>query len=327
MMAEQLGPPDPGVNRLGIAVKILGRPSLKSADTRRWQSGPHLRVSLGYLEAIFDYLGAVAIRMYRISSNIAPYATHPELPQFHGQIEECREELARLGTKATRLDILLSMHPGQYAVLNSPHEPVAQAAAWDFAHHADLLDALGCGPEAKIVTHVGGVYGDRASAIEVFVTRYAMLPARVRSRLVLENDETSYSVPDILMIHERTGIPLVFDILHHRLNNPAGLTDATACRDCLATWPSEQMPKIHFSSPRVAAHTEEHRVEGRGTAARRPVQPRQHDEWIDDAAFVAFIRAMGKARFDVMLEAKQKDLALLRLREEIAAAGLRPRIW
>jgi UV DNA damage endonuclease len=99
------------------------------------------------------------------------------------------------------------MHPGQYVVLNSPREHVAQAAARDFAHYADLLDALGCGPQAKIVTHVGGVYGDRAAAIARFVARHEELPARVQSRLVLENDETSYSGPDILTIYERTGIP------------------------------------------------------------------------------------------------------------------------
>jgi UV DNA damage endonuclease len=327
MMAEPLSPADPGPNRLGIAVKILGRPTLKSEDARRWQSGPHLRVSLGYLEAIFDYLGAAGIRMYRISSNIAPYATHPDLTQFHGQIEECRDDLARVGAKAERLDIRLSMHPGQYVVLNSPHEYVAQAAARDFAHQADLLDALGCGPEAKIVTHVGGVYGDRASAIGRFVARCEALPKGVRSRLVLENDETSYGVPDTQAIHERTGIPLVFDVLHHRLNNPADLADATACQRCLATWSSAQMPKIHFSSPRVGPPAGERQVEDQGAGARRPVRPGQHNDWIDSTAFVAFMTEMAEARFDVMLEAKQKDLALLRLREAIAAAGLRSRIW
>ena len=72
---------------------------MKSNDARRWQSGPHLLVSVQYLGAIFDYLAATGIRMYRISSDIAPYITHPEMPQFHNQIEECREELAALGER------------------------------------------------------------------------------------------------------------------------------------------------------------------------------------------------------------------------------------
>ena len=176
----------------------------------------------------------------------------PDLPQFHRQIDECREELARIGDKARQLDIRLSFHPGQYTVLNSPRADVAVAAARDVVYQADLLDAMGCGPEARIVIHVGGVYGDRAAAIDRFVDRYAALPEHAQRRLVVENDEISYSVVDTLAIHERTGVSLVWDILHHRINNPGNLEAAEACRLCLATWPAGQVPKIHFSSERVA---------------------------------------------------------------------------
>jgi UV DNA damage endonuclease len=78
---------------------------------------------------------------------------------------------------------------------------------------------------------------------------------------------------------------------------------------------------------RVSPPVTDRQVTDRGTATRRPVRPGQHDDWIDGAAFVAFMRQMGEARFDVILEAKQKDLALLRLREAIAAADLGTRIW
>ena len=325
MLSTPDAAPSPVVNRLGFAVKILGRPNLKSDDARRWQSGPHLSVSLRYLDAIFDYLGATGIRMYRMSSNIAPYATHPDLPQFHGQIDECREELAHLGAKARRLDIRLSFHPGQYTVLNSPRTEVAEAAAKDLVSQADLLDAMGCGPETRIVLHVGGVYGDRAAAIDRFVERFAALPERTQQRLVVENDETSYSVVDTLAIHERTGVSLVWDILHHRLNNPADLPVAEACRLCLATWPADQAPKIHFSSPRVEP-AEELGEDGQ-PAPKRRVNPRQHGDWIDGADFIAFMGEMEGTRFDIMLEAKQKDLALLRLREDLAGAGHQTRVW
>lgn len=64
-MGAEKSPP-----RLGFAGKVLGRSDLKSHDTRRWQSGPHLRVSLGYLQRIFDYLDEQDIRMYRITSDV-----------------------------------------------------------------------------------------------------------------------------------------------------------------------------------------------------------------------------------------------------------------
>jgi UV DNA damage endonuclease len=75
--------------RIGFPVQILGRPGLKSHDARRWQSNPHLRVSLQYLRQVFDYLDEMDIRMYRMASGLAPYATHPDHPEFHGQVEEC----------------------------------------------------------------------------------------------------------------------------------------------------------------------------------------------------------------------------------------------
>jgi UV DNA damage endonuclease len=316
--------------RLGFAVKVLGRPGLKSNDSRRWQSGPHLRVSLTYLGAIFDYLAETEIRMYRISSDIAPYVTHPQLPQFHSQIEECREELAALGQRARELDLRLSMHPSQYIVLNSPDERIAASAIRDFVYHADFLDALGVGTEAKIVTHGGGAYGDRDAAIDRVVARYETLPANVRARLVLENDETLYGVPDTLAIHERCGVPLVFDNLHHAVNNPAVLAVVEACRCCLATWPPEERPKIHFSSQRQRERevVRRNRKSGEKRVSLRPAKAGQHAEDVDAAEFLDFVADFkSPLPFDVMLEAKQKDLALLRLRDAIAAAGKDDAVW
>ena len=108
-------------HRLGFAVKVLGQGGVPSHDTRRWQSGPHLSVSLDRLEAgtpvtLFERHD---ISMYRMSSSLAPYATHPELPQFHGQVAECEARLAEIAGRARAMDVRLSTHPGQYVVLNS----------------------------------------------------------------------------------------------------------------------------------------------------------------------------------------------------------------
>lgn len=315
--------------RLGFAVKVASRPDLKSNDARRWQNNPHLRVSLGYLHRIFDYLAEHGVRMYRISSDIAPYITHPDLPQFHGQIDECGDELAALGARAKDLDLRLSMHPAQYIVLNSPTERVADASLRDFDAHARFLDALGVDLDAKIITHTGGVYGDRAAAAERFVRRYEALPQAVRRRLVLENDEVSWAVEEILPIHERTGIPLVFDNLHHAVNNPSGIDPAEALRRCLATWPAGQTPKIHVSSQRQEERevTRRNAASGQRTVASVAAKLGQHADFIDGQEFIALLDAAGEARFDVMLEAKQKELALFRLREDVLAAGRGQEIW
>ena len=135
----------------------------KSSDTRRWQQGPHLRVSLGYLCGVFDYLRRHRIHMYRMSSDLAPYATHPDMPQFHGMVRECAADLAHVGRLARDADIRLSFHPSQYVVLNSASEDLTRKSIWDLESQADMLDLMECGPEAVLVIHVGGVYGDRES--------------------------------------------------------------------------------------------------------------------------------------------------------------------
>lgn len=303
--------------RLGFACVIQGRPGLRAYDARRWQNGPHLRVSIGYLREIFAYLDEIDVRLFRLSSQTAPYITHPTLPQFWHQIEECADELADLGALARRLDLRLSMHPGQYTLLNAADEAVYAASLRDLDYHARLLDALGLGPEHKIITHVGGVYGDKDASMARFAARYAALPAHIAARLVLENDETHYSLPDVLALHRQVGIPIVWDWLHHAVNNPEAIPDGEAVRLAVATWPAGQQPKIHFSSQRTA----DRRVKRRGRAgvAEATVAPKagQHDDYIDAEEFAAFLGRAQGIPFDIMLEAKAKDLALLKLRDDL----------
>src|SRR5438445_9799608 len=106
--------------RLGFPVKVMGEPELKSNDSRRHKNNPHLKVSLEYLDKILDYLKKHEITMYRMSSDIAPYATHPDMPRFHNMVAESAAELRAFGRKARDLDIRLSFHPSQFIVLNAP---------------------------------------------------------------------------------------------------------------------------------------------------------------------------------------------------------------
>jgi UV DNA damage endonuclease len=316
---------------LGFAVKILGEPGLKSHDTRRWQNNPHLSVSLAYLRDIFGYLRRQRIKMYRMASDLAPYLTHPDMSQFHGQIEECTAELAAIGELARTDGLRLSFHPSQYVVLNAADEALAARSARSITSLTRMLDAMGLGPEAVVVTHVGGVYGDRDAARQRFAARYLRLPDSARRRLVLENDDGRFSVADTAWIHHETGIRLIFDHLHFYNHNPQGMDAIEALAMCLDTWPADVRPKTHFSSPRTAMHVIERTRADSGGKERKLRQPRwiQHADFIDPFAFIAFLREVQTASlrdFDVMLEAKAKDLAVLRLREDLPklAADLCP---
>ncbi|MFN8488390.1 MAG: UV DNA damage repair endonuclease UvsE [Caldilineaceae bacterium] len=303
--------------RLGVPVKVIGAP-LRSHDSRRWQNEPHLSVSLAYLRDIFEYLHERDIHFYRLAGQLAPYATHPAMPAFHRQLDECATELAAIGDLARQYAIRLSMHPAHYIQLSSPDAGTVARSQQELAVAAQLLDAMGLGPEAVIVVHVGGVYENAAASRTQFVHNFETLNEATRARLVLENDDRHYGLPDLLWLHKCTGVRLVLDTLHHQCLNPSGHSLVNALALTLATWPPEQQPKIHFSSPRTALR-ELYRNHQR--YLQMPL-PNQHSDFIDPFAFIDLLQGARTANlrpFDIMLEAKAKDLALLRLREQIAA--------
>jgi UV DNA damage endonuclease len=179
------------------------------------------------------------------------------------------------------------------------------------------MDAMGLDQDAVVVVHVGGAYSEAASARERFVRRFLALPEPVRRRMALEHDDRRYSLEDALWIHRRTGIPVVLDTLHLRCLNPAERTLEDALPAALATWPPARRPKIHFSSPRTTLRTIRTALGER----IQPPLPNQHSDFIDPFAFIDLVQLAQRLRvrpFDVMLEAKAKDMALLRLREQVA---------
>jgi UV DNA damage endonuclease len=308
--------------RLGFAVKVLGGGGLPSHDTRRWQSKPHLRVSLDRLTAIFDYLESEDVRMYRMASGLVPYGSHPDMPRFHGQVEECAEGLAALGKRARAAGLRLSFHPGQYVVLNSERPELRRAAAADLELQASVLDTMGMGPEAVIVLHVGGGAGGKEEAMDRFMAGFEMLGERARTRLTIENDDSRFGLADVLRLSARAGLRVVWDVHHHHCYDPDRVPEDEALRLALATWDGSTTPKVHYSSPRTAVE-ERRRRKGRRVEKRIVLPPlRAHADLIDPSGFEQFLRGPAAGlELDVMLEAKAKDLALIRLREQLRQRG------
>ena len=257
--------------------------------------------------------------MYRKSSDLAPYATHPELPQFHNMVKESAAELQAIGAKAKQLDIRLSFHPSQFVILNSPDPDLTAKSVWDLTSQAEMLDLMELGPEAVVVIHVGGAYGDRASGNARWVKTWRTLPEPVRRRLVLEHDDLRFSASDTLWIHEHTGVPLVFDHQHFWCLNPDRLDLRQTLVRMLGTWPNGVRPKVHFSSPR----TELRELKRRDPKTRKVTTIKLAPTWTGHAdfchpfEFITFMRLANELEFDVMLEAKAKDLALIRLRADL----------
>lgn len=329
--------------RLGFPVKVIGVPGLKGNDTRRWQKNPHLKCSLEHVDQILDYLKKVEIDMYRLSSDLAPYATHPDMPQFHNMVAESDAELAAFGKKARKLDIRLSFHPSQFVLLNSPNPELTRKSIWDLSSQAEMLDRMGCGPEAVLVTHVGGVYDDREAARARWIEGYNQCPEHVRRRLVLENDDIRFSAADVLWITERCGVPCVFDYQHFWCLNPERLDMRDTLEKFLGTWGHGVRPKIHFSSPRTEMRELKRRITPKEREAAKAGKARKskevvkapvkatarfktvlvppiwtgHSDFTNPFEFATFMRMAEGLEFDVMMEGKSKDISIIKLRPDL----------
>lgn len=306
--------------RLGFPVKVMGDGGRRSSDTRRWQQSPHLRVSIGYLCDVLAYLRKHRIHMYRLSSDIAPYCTHPDMPQFHSMVRDCASDLAHFGRMAREADVRLSFHPSQYVVLNSESETLTKKSMWDLDSQAEMLDLMECGPEAVLVIHMGGVYGDRESGWRRWVTTWRQLSEPVRRRLVLEHDDVSYSAADVLKVHEATGVRCIFDYQHHWCFNPEGLPLVETLEQFCRTWPSDTRPKLHFSCARTEMRELKRRNRHTGLIERvlQPPVWSGHADYNNPFETITFLRSIVHIDVDVMLESKAKDLSLIRLRHDLA---------
>ena len=255
--------------------------------------------NLAALDTMLDYNIENEIKLFRISSDMIPFASHPV--NTVKWWEEFSLELKELGKKALSNNIRLSMHPGQYTVLNSPNEEVVARAVKDLSYHARFMDSLGLGKDHKIILHIGGVYGDKTKAIQRFTSNYKTLDKNIKERLVIENDDKQYNINDVLTIGLAEEIPVIFDNLHHKINLDMTHTETEWISLCQATWKKvDGFQKIHYSQ--------------QGTDKR----PGSHSPTIELEDFMQFYDKLMDKNIDIMLEVKDKNLSAIKCINAIA---------
>lgn len=251
------------------------------------------------LQSALAFCGKKGIGAFRILSPFLPRSTHPDIRYDIAdlpEVERIMKQLEETRKFAEKYDIRLSFHPDQFIVLASPHAAVVDSALRELEYQGFLAELLGAD---VINVHGGGTYGDKEKARRRFVENFSRLSERARSRLTVENDDTGYTVRDLLPLCRELDIPLVYDVHHHRCN-PDGLTVQEATDLCLQTWePTGREPYFHISSPRNAW----------GSASPRP-----HADYIDPGDFPACWKGLT-ATVDV--EAKAKELAVLQLMADL----------
>lgn len=248
--------------------------------------------NLKTLERMIDYNSSNEIRMFRITSDLIPFGSSPV--NRIDWSKEFKSSFDRIGEKIRASGIRVSMHPGQYTVLNSIDESVVKRAVDDLLYHAKVLDCLSTDASAKIILHIGGIYGDKPLAMDRFVDRFHNLPDVIKRRLVIENDDRSYNIQEVLSISKRTGIPIVYDNLHNRLlpSDPVG-DDLYWIMEASKTWrPMDGNQKIHYS--------EQDPEKKNGS----------HSERIHMDEFLPLYKKLNNV--DVMLEVKDKNLSAIK---------------
>ena len=237
---------------------------------------------------------------FRITSNLFPWSSEYKLEDMPDHWEICGI-LGEIGKYVDEHNMRLTSHPGPFNVLTSPHPHVVDNCIKDLSIHGEVFDMMGLSrtPYNKINIHIGGVYGDKVSAMERFCTNFHRLPNSVKSRLTVENDDkaTMYSVKDLYEgVYCKIGIPIVFDYHHHAFCT-GGLSEEDALEVAVSTWPTDIVPVVHYSESRQREQEDD------------KIRPQAHSDYIID-----YIDTYGN-EVDIMVEAKAKELAVLKYKE------------
>lgn len=256
-----------------------------------------IKHNLAVLEQTIDYNIEHNNKMFRISSSLIPFGSS-ELNSLDWSYE-FKEQFERMRIKIRDNDIRVSVHPGQYTVINSKNPSVVKSSIEELRYHAKILDLLAIDSTSKMILHVGGIYDDKAAAIDRFVDVYNnMLDEGIKKYLVIENDDRLYTVADVLEISDRISIPVVFDNLHHEVNiSLENMRVQDMMKRVVSTWKLQDgRPKAHYSQQAL----------GKRSGA--------HSETIDLQRFALdYIQYYEHAQVDIMLEVKDKNRSFVKV--------------
>lgn len=227
------------------------------------------------------------ILFYRASSSIVPLSTHPINDWRWWEDEDFLAIAGEIRRLVNEHGIRVSVHPGQYTVLNSPKPEVVRKSIEDLEYHDKLIQLLG---GTDIILHTGGAYGDKDTAKRRFADNYLMLSDSIRQRLRLENDDKTFTLRDVLDVHAMCKVPICFDIHHHNCNNDGEPVDFS---EILATWEGYGRPKIHIST------------------GREGFTDLRHHDLISEEDFAELLKLVEAYEVDIMFEAKLKEQAVL----------------
>lgn len=259
------------------------------------------------LAAIFRWNYKNNIFLYRMSSEMFPFASHPDFYDTY-DFERFRDRLQQLGKLARHYRQTLTFHPGQYNQLTSHRESVVEKSIVDIDIHAKILDIMGCNSDSVIVIHGGSKHDGKEVALDRFRKNFPRLSPSSKKRLVLENCEMAYSIQDLLPVSEELGIPIVIDYHHHNIN-PGTIKDEKQLLEItdkvLQIWNTRKItPLFHLSESR------------RGVKITDSITTRRaHSDYVETLPN-ALLQTLQVSKINLDIEAKMKERAVIRLFEK-----------
>lgn len=254
------------------------------------------RANADALLTTLEYCATHGIGAFRVSSQILPVKTHPTAGYAMRDLPDGDDIIKRFracGRFARANKLRLSFHPDQFVVLNSPNPKTLKHSLAELEYQAQVAEWVGAD---TMNVHGGGAYGDKTTALRALRKSIERLPNEIRTRLTLENDDKVYTPTDLLPVCADTGVPLVYDVHHHRCL-PDGLSIDEATDRARSTWRTE--PLFHISSP---------------MKGWKGPKPQRHHDYIDP---VDFPKAWLGWPLTVEVEARAKELAVAKLRSAL----------
>lgn len=285
--------------KIGYACICLGEEECRQRTcTQKYASEVVLKEiiewNLNALKNILQYNVEHHILLYRLSSSMIPFGSSP-INTLNWRVM-FKEAFAQIGAYIATYGLRVSMHPGQYTILNALNQDVVMRAIEDLRYHCDVMDLMGLDATHKMILHIGGIYGDKESAMKRFIDVYHHLDEVIKQRLIIENDDRYFTIEDVLYISKQIKIPVVFDNLHHEILPPKhAKTISTWLSLVHDTWREmDGVQKIHYSQQnplkRVGAHAQS----------------------IEINPFLSFLKQL-EFDLDIMLEVKDKNISALKI--------------
>ena len=251
---------------------------------------------------MMDWNEKNGIKLFRLSSELFPHKSNSKIEEY--TFEFALELLNEIGLRSKQYKQRLTFHPGQYNVIGTPNKSCFIQTISDLKYHADVLDLMGLDQNSVMVVHGGGMYGNKEETKKRWCEQFHLLPENVKRRLVIENCEKCFSVEDCLEIAETVNIPMVFDTHHYecyKILHPTEelLYPGQYIERILYTWSKRNIkPKFHISE------------QGQGRIGH-------HSDYIETIPeYLLEIPTKYGVDIDIMVEAKQKEQAIMRLYEK-----------